>query len=498
MRQFLSGITRREKRFAVAGIVIALVFGFPLLAFADPGLVPGTTPTAEVPLDVTRGQSCRDLLPADTPSFVVCRWLTPPQEAAAVAAFWGANGGANLEAARPLPQQYIRCNQRTDFATSTNCRGGQTACKELGDGWYQCRNGVTGEVTYERYVNGTKVVQTTAPTISPTSSAPTALPTVSVLPTSSLSPIPVPTVSVVPTPAPTVSVVPTPVPTAVPTASPMTAAIDAAHAANLRTWVEADLAGAYKAGDVRFQSALATLITHARQPGVAGVKFADNLGYRDLTSATEIRAFLTAATTALRNALPGKRLSISVVVPELGCGANQKCVSAMRAKYPVITKQQVDGYIRAADVDRVYVASGLFGTTYAAYGITPAKAAQAQWLAVKALGWDTLVQIGSREYGLAHQGDTSGWDKATADGQISARVGTALGLGVQTVTLWGHSSSSYRLLNAGLAPNEVWRALTGYRSRLSATFDPGKPEISVEADIRTLATTVSEIFLLST
>ncbi|MGV9387244.1 hypothetical protein ACWDRB_66520 [Nonomuraea sp. NPDC003707] len=553
MRQFFASITPRERRFAAAGTIIALVLLVPVVAVADPGLIPGGGPGdpvdsgTEQAVDAKRGDSCRNMLAADTPQYVVCRWLTPPQDAAAVAAFWGADGGANLEAAQPLPVQYVRCNQKTDLSKTSTCRGGQTFCKQLPSGWYQCKNLATGKTTYERYNGKKKVVRNTPPpagataTPSPAPSSPTASATATSTTTpsgnptidaSDLAPLPpdgnpaetgttptqdpaqsaapaVPTVTSEPTTSPTNSSEPA---TTSPGGSPVTDAIAAAKTARLRVWVESNLADDYQEGDTQFQAALRSLITAAKQPGVVGVKFADNLGYSGFTSDQEVTTFLARATSALRTALPGKRLAISVVVPELGCGSSQPCIEAMRAKAPLASKQRVDHYLKVAGVDRVEIASGLFGRALAQYqvtdpktrkatSITPAMATQAQWMSIKVLGWDTLAQIGSREYGLAHEGDTSGWDKATATAQIDARVGSAIGLGVPTVTLWGHHAAdrgqTYRLLDAGLAANQTWTVLTGLRARLAAVFDPSSVDVGVSEDIAALGKGTSEIFILT-
>ncbi|MEU4576133.1 hypothetical protein [Nonomuraea sp. NPDC023979] len=546
MRQFFTGITRREKQFTVAGIVLALVLFMPFLAIAEPGMVSGSgpgdpvDPGAEQALDVERGDSCRDTLPADTPSYVVCTWLTPPQDALEVAAFWAADGGANLKAAQPLPAKYVRCNQKTDLSKFSACKGGETACKQRPDGWYECRNMATGKTTYERTINGKRQVRTTAPEPSATGT-----PAAQATPAAPSTAQPEATDSTTsgttensgtaaaestPTITPPAALPPdgdtssAASPAASPTSSstgdraaagePVTTAIEAARAAHLRVWVESDLADDYLAGDAQFRAALDALSQAARQPGVIGIKFTDNLGYSRFSTEADIRTFLTSATRALRAAAPGKRLAIGVVVPELGCGSSQPCITAMRAKAPLVTKQLVGRYIKASGVEHVYVSSGLFATTYRTYQvthpktgkptpITPALATRAQWLSIKALGWDTLAQIGSREYGLAHTGDTADWSKAVAAAQISARIGTVIGLGAPTVTLWGHKAAdgdqTYRLLDAGLAPNEVWQALTAQRlrERLSVVFDPASTEAGVSQDIAALAKGVSEIFILT-
>ncbi|MGR6924535.1 hypothetical protein ACU635_60680 [[Actinomadura] parvosata] len=572
MKRFLGSITRRERRFAAAGVVITLTLLIPVVATAEPGLIPGTEPGTEQAVDAERGDSCRDMLPAGTPSYVVCRWLTPPQDAAQVATFWTADDGANLERAQPLPAQYVRCNRTTDLSTSRTCKGGETLCKQQPTGWYRCTDQTTGKITYEGYVNGKWVVRSTPPSTAPPSTAAatvTATSTASsstpvrtidataVLPappsqppttpaassgsarptgqsepppdgnpaTPTLTEAPNPT-SPVPTmtsqsPATTPTTTPTVEPTAEPTATATTADAPAAQAIaaaaavrpRLRVWVETDLADDYTAGDARFTAALDAVIAAARKPGVIGVKFADNLGYTGFTSPGDVTRFLTRAGGALRAALPGKRLSIGVVVPELGCGSAKACTQAMRAKAPLATKENVTRYLKARAADRVEISTGLFGRTYRRHhvpdpktgkptSITPALAARAQWMSIRALEWDTLAQIGAREYGLAHTGDTSVWDQAAATAQIDARIGTAIALGVPTITLWGHQAiddnQTYRLLDAGLTPNALWTTLTrqGLRGRLAVIIDATSTERGITADLTELAKAVSEVFLL--
>ncbi|MFD0479906.1 hypothetical protein ACFQ0B_76030 [Nonomuraea thailandensis] len=178
MKPLLGSMTRRERRFAVAGVIITLTLLLPLVAAAEPGLIPGSGPTpgtasaTEQPADVERGDSCHDTLPADTPSYVVCRWLNPPQDAAAAAQFWLAEDGANLERAQPLPPEFIRCNQKSDLAKTGTCKGGETLCQQQPTGWYRCTDQVTRKVTYEGYVNGAWVVRSTPPSTAPSPTAP--------------------------------------------------------------------------------------------------------------------------------------------------------------------------------------------------------------------------------------------------------------------------------------------------------------------------------------
>ncbi|MGW3352874.1 hypothetical protein ACWDA3_57105 [Nonomuraea rubra] len=521
MKRFLGSITRRERRFAAAGVVVTLTLLVPVVATAEPGLIPGTEPGVEQAVDVERGDSCRGMLPADTPSYVVCRWLTPPQDAAEVATFWAAGDGANLERAQPLPTHYVRCNRKTDFSTSRTCKDGETFCKQLPSGWYQCINRATGHITYERYTGGNKTVTTSSPSPAATPTTTQQAQGTTLVPDGNPSDAPTTPTTTRPaassTALPTVGTEPTPSrpPSATGATTPATQAIAAARTTQprLRIWVESDLADDYTAGEARFTTALEALVTAAKRPGVAGVKFADNLGYTSFTNAEDVTQFLTSASSALRAALPGKRLSIGVVVPELGCGSAKSCIQTMRAKAPLATKENITRYLKTRAADRVDISTGLFGRTYRQHQvpdpktgkptpITPALAAQAQWMSIRALEWDTLAQLGAREYGLAHTGDTSPWDKATATTQVDARIGTAIALGVPTITLWGHKTvddnRTYRLLDAGLTPNAMWTVLTsqGLHGRLAAIIDPASTERSLTADLAELAKGVSDVFIL--
>ncbi|MFI6603789.1 hypothetical protein ACIBHX_46800 [Nonomuraea sp. NPDC050536] len=300
-----------------------------------------------------------------------------------------------------------------------------------------------------------------------------------------------------------------PSPTAAASSSTL-AALQAARAVQppVRIWVEHDLSGDYQRGDAAFQVGLQALIATAQQPDVVGVKFADNLGYvagqNGWRDQEQVRQFVRAASSALRTALPGKRLAIGVAVPELGCGANTSCVQAMQSRAPLAAKQAIGDYLAAAPVDRVEIADGLWGPSYTQFKITPAAATRSQWQAIRALRWSSQRQVTSRQYGLAHKGEASTWDQANATAQVNTRVIDLLNrYQVPTITLWGHKSALgdgvYRLLNAGLAPNPLWTALgsKGLRDRLAVVVDPVSTERSLAADLAELGKVASEVFILT-
>lgn len=364
---------------------------------------------------------------------------------------------------------------------------------------------------------------TPPPTAGP---APTAVPVPSVAPSATGQPLPTavpPTASTPATPLPSPSPTPSTSPSATASAEPaalpaVVEAIGAARAKQMGIWVESDLAPAYRGGPAIFKSAVARLVAAAKQPGVSGVKFAASLGFTGFRSSGQVTDFLKRAHAALTAALPQHRLAVEVVVPELGCGQNASCITTMRATYPLITAtkllqrkngQIVGGYLAAVRLDRIYVASGLFASTYAKYKISfggkPVTPSQAQWLGIHARGWGDLASIGSREYGLAHAGRTSNWSSATIKALIRDRVTHPIRQrGLQSVTIWGHkaadgSGALYRVLNEGLAANALWQALlkASHRATLSVVFVPTATEHSVAGDVDALSTGFGEIFIVT-
>lgn len=520
MKKLFSRLSRREK--LVTGAIITLILVIAgQFAFADSGLIAGDY-----------GNNPPPGVTADT-----------NQDA----------GGAGRPPPAPKPTTTSRgplrfCKEGDRYfsakSTSTaTCKAEITCMVNPSDNLYHCANLAGEEVKPpdprchtepEIWACGsqqaieptvtTKPTQqpsTTPPTVVPTSSpnptAATIVPTVTVtaLPTVTVNPTINPTVS--PTVVPTVTTTPSTSPTATPTPThdqvvlrgPERSAIGAARTAGLRIWVEADLAPACAAaatdGGAAFRTGLASLIAYAQEPGVIGVKFANDLGFRDLTSAGQIKTCLRSATSALRRAVPTKKLAISVVVPEFGCGSkasrNTTCVAALNAKYPLVTRAMVHSYLRAARVDRVDVATGLFSNTYAAYNvtvngkltaITPTFANRSVWANVTQLRWDSLVQIGARDYGLAYNVALTA-DQAALE--LTDRLGPSSGLGGRSVSLWGHNTAAgFHLLGGAYPGAKLWKKLAGHRAQLALVFDPQK---SPAADIPAMAVGVSEIFILT-
>ena len=130
--------------------------------------------------------------------------------------------------------------------------------------------------------------------------------------------------------------------------TPTGQAITAAKADGFRVWIDTELADDWKAGTATFAAAVKRIGALAARPEVAGIRFTSQLGYnKNFKTAEEINTFVTAASTALRQAAPGKRLGVHTVVPEFACGANDACKTEMRKQYPLLVPEQMEASLTA-------------------------------------------------------------------------------------------------------------------------------------------------------
>ncbi|WP_248966063.1 hypothetical protein [Sphaerisporangium perillae] len=543
-------LRKREWIIALIAVLFTLTIGIPTgMALADPA------PAAE-----GINNECDEILGTGTPEYMYCSWMAKtPRDALNIVRFWAENDGAKLKEAVPYPGPVLFCTDKNNKGPGMqDCADkDQVLCKWDRDaGKYVCKN-TDGEITnppakacqggeFDCSGGGASTAPTTNAGETNASAAPTpdassqvqADPNVQTQaepnagPDGSQAPLvesstqpdgtqevatpnatasvnaPQPDASAKPEPSASTA----PEPTATPKASKqaLTAPNDATGKAaavavklGMRVWIESELAPAWTAGKDQFDAAVATLAAQASRPGVVGVKFAQDLGYWGFKSADDVRRFVNDASTALRAAMPaGKQLAVDVVVPEMGCGVSEPCQAALRAKYPLITRANVEKYVLTGDVDHVNVSSGLFASEYAKYKITADKALRNQWIAVRARGWDTRVHIGAREVGLAHSGANK-LTAAQAEAAAKLRVDLPLQAGVQTVMLWTHrqdwDGATWRLLDQGLVTNTMWKALQARKGlgRLSVTFDAGDPEKGITQDLTKLAEVFDEVYIHS-
>ncbi|GII67002.1 hypothetical protein Skr01_70870 [Sphaerisporangium krabiense] len=539
-------LRKREWIIALVAVLLTLTIGIPTgMALAAPSTPEGVN------------NQCDDILGSGTPEYMYCSWMAEtPKDALDVVRFWTKDGNKKLEEAVPFPGPVLFCKDKNNKGPGMqDCADkDQVLCKyDQGVGKYVCKDtegNVTnppskaclggefdcsrgeGSTTSDKPdgtpapsssaqpgndVNGAPVEEDQAP-VAENSTGPDegqplstdetddqtrALPETSAEPSAPADPEPTGQAD----PRPDASTAPQPR-TTTPDKQALTPPNDATGKAaaaavklGMRVWIESELAPAWTAGKEQFDAAVASMAAQASRPGVVGVKFAQDLGYWGFKSADDIRKFVKDSSTALRAAMPaGRQLAVDVVVPELGCGASEPCQAAMRGKYPLITRANVEKYVLTGDVDHVNLSSGLFASEYSKWKVTPDKALRNQWITVRARGWDTRVHIGAREVGLAHSGPTN-LTAAQAEAAAKLRVDLPLQAGVQTVMLWTHrqdwDGAVWRILDEGLKDNTLWKALKARKGlgRMAVTFDAGDPERGVAQDLTKLAEVFDTIYI---
>jgi hypothetical protein len=288
------------------------------------------------------------------------------------------------------------------------------------------------------------------------------------------------------------------------------AAVHAALRHGLQVWLETDLVKRWKAGGASFNSALVQIGSLAAIPGVAGVKIADELGYDDgLTSAGQIRAFLTAASTGMRRVAPGKPLLVDMIVPQLGCLPDHnppllwstECTVRLEGQYPQLTLSAVTSYLRLGIVSVLDLSTGLLpDSSYAGWGTDRDTAQGYAWSKVKELGWGNLVTLHGRK-ALAHAGSYS-QSESTAAAAVHTWVDLPLQNGASAVDVWTwrqkYEGDISRLLDPDLKPNVLWAQLEMRRAEKAVLFthlSPHSLEVGLDADLTVLAQVFTGVFV---
>jgi hypothetical protein len=309
---------------------------------------------------------------------------------------------------------------------------------------------------------------------------------------------------------------PAPPTQAAPSASPLGLladyrnAVEVAARNHLRVWIEADMVKRWQEGKASFRAAVARVATLAKQPGVVGIKIADELGYNDgMNSASEIRQFLSETAQALHAAAPHKLILVDMVVPQLGCLPGHEpavapalaCAAAAQARYPALALPEVGRYLRMHAIDVLDLSTGLLSdSTYAAWGTTADAAQVAAWQEVSRRGWPSLVRLQARK-ALAHPGSyTSSSAQAAAD--VRLFVDIPLTYGARAVDIWTwhqeYDGAMYQLMNPGMRPNALWIQLEQQRRAGRVLFthmSPHSVESGVDRDLAKIATVFADIFL---
>jgi hypothetical protein len=287
-------------------------------------------------------------------------------------------------------------------------------------------------------------------------------------------------------------------------------AVQAAVAVHLRVWIETDLVKRWEEGPAWFRTAVSRVAELASQPGVVGIKIADELGYNDgMNSAGKISKFLSDAARALHAAAPGKLILVDMVVPQLGCLPGHQvagspaasCGRREQAAYPQLALPMVDRYLRMHVIDVLDLSTYLLSDdTYKGWGTTADSAQTAAWQEADNRGWPGLVHLQARK-ALAHPGAYRG-GPATSVADVQTYVGIPLAHDAHAVDIWTwnqyYEGQEYHLMNPGMKPNALWDQLQRLRQAgdvLFTHFSPHSVISSLDSDLAEIATVFTDIFL---
>ncbi|WP_113699271.1 hypothetical protein [Nonomuraea lactucae] len=400
-------------------------------------------------------RSCNDLMADGTPSYVVCRWMATPEEAADIARFWLANDGQHLKEAQPIDPILINCTEP----------GNECPTDPPGEGDGDGRLHDVGEPDTEGGEDGGTPECATGEQCYVTPDGLTR--------------------------------------TQVSDAEKGTAgqAVKTAAAAGMRVWVDSELADDWKAG--KLSEAAKKLAAVAMQPGVVGVRFTRQLGVgQTFQNADEMDKFVAETTAELRRLAPGRKLAAHTVVPVFGCGADDACKAAVTAKYPLLDPDRIGAWLAKGHLDQLALDSGHLATSYASWKIDAAQAQRNQWIQVRARAWDAYAQIAAEDAGFAAPGAPQ-LTTEQATKAITDRIATPLqNDAAETVVLWSRWQNDQgqvsRLYGEKWAANTAWdqlKKLTEIRPRLATVYDPTKPEVDAPTDLKALSEVFGQVYV---
>jgi hypothetical protein len=293
--------------------------------------------------------------------------------------------------------------------------------------------------------------------------------------------------------------------------APYAEAVKQADALGMKVWLDADLAARWLAGPESFRVGVRRLGRLSELPGVVGIRIADELGYEDgfANDFDRIMSFLRDSASALHEAAPGKLILIDLVVPQLGCAPDLpavadrsgSCMADAASRYPDLTLERVDTMLASNTVDVVDLSTYLASEdTYRAWGITIDEAQTAAWEEVGRRGWTADATLRARK-ALAFPGAYPG-DATQAARDLHTYVDIPMSLGATGVDIWTwrqeYDGQLYHLLDPGPQPDPLWRGLVGLHRNgavLSTHFSPSYVQQSVAADLATISTAFTDVFV---
>jgi hypothetical protein len=296
------------------------------------------------------------------------------------------------------------------------------------------------------------------------------------------------------------------------TARPQYVALaEAVTARGAKVWVETDLVRAWLVGPSEYARVLDTVVALADRPGVDGVKVADELGYEDGLDAAAASTFVARVTKDVHSRLPGRKVMVDMIVPELGCLAWQgdsassgmrDCAASESRKNPAATIAAVDGYLRGGGLDVLDLSAGLRSDgEYQLWGTTRDDAMSAIWVEASRR-WAAMVTLQARK-ALAHPGSYQG-TAAQAEADVHTYVDIPVANGAKAVDIWTWSQpykgGSYQLTNPGLVDNSLIDALQARSTKgvhLWTHMTPSSLQRGIAQDVAAAVSTFGTILVAS-
>ena len=285
--------------------------------------------------------------------------------------------------------------------------------------------------------------------------------------------------------------------------------VDAIAARRAKVWVEVDLVKAWQAGPGRYGDVLNIAVRLASRPGVVGLKIADELGYHDgIDTPARAREFLAQASRDIRSRLPGTKILVDMIVPQLGCVAwvvkqaeRLDCATAAGNTSPAAAIDAVDSYLAAKTFDVLDLSAGLRAPAdYSAWKTTRDEAMRAVWDEVVRRQWGVLVTLQARK-ALAHAGSYVG-GTVQAEQDLRTFVDIPLANGAQAVDIWTwrqqYKGTIYRLFDPGLKTNPLIAGLARRRAagaHLFTHMTPSSIEVSTTTDVSAATALFASVFV---
>ncbi len=285
--------------------------------------------------------------------------------------------------------------------------------------------------------------------------------------------------------------------------------VDTIAAQGSTVWIEVDLVKAWQTGPQRYADVLNIAVKLASRPGVVGIKIADELGYHDgIDTPERARDFLAQASSDIRSRLPGTKILVDMIVPQLGCVAwaaeqaeRLDCSTTAGNNSPAATIDAVDTYLGSKTFDVLDLSAGLRDPAdYLAWKTTRDAAMRAVWKEVVRRHWGVLVRLQARK-ALAHSGSYAG-GTAQAEQDLRTFVDIPLANGAQAVDIWTwnqqYKGTTYRLFDTGLKANALTAELVQRRAagaHLFTHMTPSSLQVNTKTDVLAATAIFGSVFV---